>query len=126
MKIQTSSLRVRVLDSISAPLELHTPRAIEIPDELFRNENYLVVRVGESWFSFCRKGEAMMIHFCSRDARSARESGEIFIDWLFGHYGWCRMIIATIKKRSLQRLAARCGFREFSRRGDVLAMARIR
>jgi hypothetical protein len=100
--------------------------ATEIPDELDRNENYLVAQVGHNWFSFCRKGEAIMIHFCSRDAKSAQASAEVFIGWLFDQYEWCRMIIATIEKRSVQRLAVRCGFHDFARMGNVLAMMRTR
>jgi len=104
-----------------------SPTPVQIkPDGLAGGDGYLYARVGQSWFSYTRKGDAIMFHVKSEDPRSLRKAAELFIEWAFSEYKWCKMIIVTINRGSLKRLAHRLGFREFFASGDISAMMRVR
>lgn len=81
-----------------------------IPTDLERNENYLVAKVGENWFSFTRKGESIYFHLFSKKPSSLSSACEIFINWAFGEHKWCKMLIITLNKNSLHKLAKKHKF----------------
>lgn len=106
---------------------LLTPRATEIPSDLYRDDNYLVLEVDDNWFSACRMGGGIAIHFASRNPRKAHQALERVCQWLLAAYPWCELLLATIKRRSVIRLASRCGFREVGvSDSGAVAMARAR
>lgn len=81
-----------------------------IPEELYIDENHLVYEINGNWFSFTKKGNSLMVHWATRNVRKARESSNQFCNWAFETFPWCRMIIGPIKRRSVVKLAERCGF----------------
>lgn len=94
------------------------------------NEHHFNVkwRGGPVWFSLARKGNGMSIHFAAEKQalRKLESAVECFVGWVFANFDWCRMILAIIGKRSVVKLAKRCGFRPVIERNGKVYMARAR
>jgi hypothetical protein len=97
-----------------------------IPDKLDRNENYLVVRIGDNWFSYTRKGNAIMFHLFSLAPNALSQSCSSFIDWVFNEHEWCKMLIITLNKNSLYKLAKKHKFETILHRDNEYFMVRCR
>lgn len=97
-----------------------------IPDGLTRNENHLVVMIGENWFSYVSKGDAIQFHLFSKDPKTLSKACEIFIKWVFDSHKWCRMLLVTINKRSLINLALKHQFKMVDKNGNAVFLARTR
>jgi len=81
---------------------------------LLCNENYLAVKwlEGPIYFSFCERGNAIMMHFAAgkKGLRHVKKAYKEFIEWIFDSFDWCKMVMAYVeKKRSLERLVRKCG-----------------
>lgn len=103
-----------------------TTAETNIPIELDRNEKYLVASVGKNWFSFTRKGDAIYFHLFSLHPSSLSSACEIFINWVFSEHKWCKMLIITLNKNSLYRLAKKHNFETILHRNNEYFMARRR
>ena len=83
-------------------------------NQVLANENHLTVLwLGpeDIMFSYAKRGKAMSCHFATdKGQRYLREAIDEFISWVFKEYSWCRMILAQVRKRSVERLLKRVGF----------------
>lgn len=101
-------------------------QAIDIPEELDRNQNYKVVRIGDNWFSYTQKGESIYFHLFSKEPKTLSDSCELFINWLFSEHEWCKMLIITLNKNSLYKLAKKHKFETILHSNNKYFMARCR
>jgi hypothetical protein len=74
------------------------------------DDNHLVARVGDNWYSFTQKGRGIMVHWATRDVKRSRSALNTFCGWVFESFPWCRMLLAPIERKSVVKLAERCGF----------------
>lgn len=102
------------------------PGTSEIPEGLARNENHLCVKIGSNWFSFTQKGDAIQIHGYGAYPREFGRDLDIFIEWIFAEYKWCKALLLTLNKRSLERLAIKHGFNVIDRNGQSVFLMRKR
>lgn len=83
-------------------------------NQVYIDSNYLValwLGPEDVMFSYAQRGKAMSCHFATdKGHRCLREAIEEFIAWIFKSYPWCRMILAQVKKPSVQRLLERLQF----------------
>ena len=99
------------------------------PDGLDAGDNYLVVKVGPYFFSYTKKGSSIMFHMFSPEKNTIKDFDlgvESLIDYLFECYAWCEMLIVTIARPSLVKLAKKHGFRSFLTNKDGVALMRVR
>lgn len=63
-------------------------------------------------FSFTKKGYALSCHFASDKAglRHIKSAINDFCEWAFWAFEWCQMILANVKKPSVERIVKKCGF----------------
>jgi hypothetical protein len=87
---------------------------------LCANANYLVFRwvpipfkAGKVLFSVARRGAAAVCHFATdrRGLKQLKDAARTFIDFVFWMFPWCRMILTSVNKASVQRLVEKLGFR---------------
>ena len=82
------------------------------------NQNHLVFQYksvpepGRILFSVTRRGNAALVHFASnpsglRHLKQACGRFMAFVLWLFP---WCRMILANVNKKSVERLVTKIGY----------------
>ena len=86
------------------------------PDGLDAGENYLVVQIGRYFFSYTKKGDSIMFHMFSPSKNTIKdfdEAVDTLIDYLFDEFKWCAMLIVTIARPSLVKLAKKHGFEPF-------------
>lgn len=80
-----------------------------------RDEKHLVVESENPRvvFSFTRRGNAISIHFATdKDGmKGVEEKLNEFCDWAFESMAWCTMIVGFIGRRSVEKIANRCGFK---------------
>lgn len=105
---------------------IHPDNAEDIPEDLGWDENHMLVNIGENWFSFTQRGEAIQFHVFLPDVWKAVEDCTFFCNWLFDNHKWCRMLLVTINKRSLVKLAKRCGFSEIAAKRGWVVLGRDR
>ena len=79
-----------------------------------RDDNHLVVETEEPRivFSYCRKGDAISMHFaCDREnLRHVKWGINHFCEWAFYAHDWCKMIFGQISLPSVERIVQHCGF----------------
>lgn len=102
------------------------PGIDEVPDGLARNENHLIVRVGDNWFSYTRKGDAIQLHGFSKNPKTLSDCSSIFIDWLFSEYKWCKMLLLAVSRKSLAKLAIKKGFNVVVDKDGATLLSRYR
>lgn len=107
-------------------IQLIHPATDEIPEQLERNDNYLIVRIGDNWFSYTQKGESIYFHLFSKNPKTLSYSCELFINWLFNEYEWCKMLLVTINRKSLIKLALKHNFVIVETNKDSAFLARYR
>ena len=86
------------------------------PEGLDAGDNYLVVKVGAYFFSYAGKGDSIMFHMFSPSKNTIADFDEAvdsLIEYLFEKYKWCKMLIVTIARSSLVKLAKKHGFEPF-------------
>lgn len=72
------------------------------------------------YFSASKRGTALEIHLASVNGKHLLEEAlNEFCVFLFDVYEWCTKIVGLIIKKSVIKLAERCGFKEF---GKIQAM----
>lgn len=97
------------------------------------NENYLNFRYCDPkckiLFSVCQQGEgAVRIHLAS-DKQGLRKLSNALNDWcdfVFWLFPWCEMIIGLIQRRSIRKLALKCGFKNTGIHRDINILVRER
>lgn len=87
---------------------------------LYTDENHLVFRwsgPGKILFSVSRRGDAASCHFASDKAglRHLKKAIDQFVDFVFGLFDWCTMVIAQVKSGSVGRLIKKVGFSAFAK-----------
>lgn len=102
------------------------PGTSEIPDGLARTGTHNIVLIDDCWFSYTRKGDSIQFHVFTNKPKQLSDCCELLINWLFYAYPWCKMLIVTLNKRSLERLALKHNFEVVSRNGDSVFLARKR
>jgi hypothetical protein len=90
---------------------------------LLYGENYLVTRwqgPGKILFSLTRRGKGMEVHLTSDRAglRHLHNAVDDCIFYIFSEFPWCRMILANIKKRSIEKLLIKHGFKFLFKAND--------
>ena len=99
------------------------------PKGLDAGDNYLVVQIGSYFFSYTKKGESIMFHMYSPDRNTIQDFDlgvESLIAYLFEMYDWCNMLIVTIARPSLVKLAKKHGFEPFLIAENGVALLRMR
>ncbi len=89
---------------------------------VFESENTLAFSwngPGRIIASFSQRGNSIAAHFASNKEglRHIKSAINDFCLWAFNKYEWCTMILAQIKRPSVARLVAKCGFKKV---GDVM------
>jgi len=78
------------------------------------SENHINFRwVGSGiLFSVCRIGNAASCHFSSDKSglRRLREAINHFVEFVFGIFDWCKMVIAKVVKKSVGKMLLDCSF----------------
>jgi hypothetical protein len=80
------------------------------------DDNHLIFKWNKSnckiLFSAAQQGGGMSIHFASdkKGLRKIEQAGNEFCNFIFENFPWCTMIMAKIKKSSVERLALKCNF----------------
>ena len=79
-------------------------------------------------FSYARQGNGITIHLAAkRDSLYCLEAAlNDFCEWLFWAYEWCEMIFGIIGRKSLERLAMKCGFVWLTRTPDYEIYVRMK
>lgn len=95
-----------------------------------RDENHLLFRWLELdclvIFSVTRKGNAISCHFAS-DSRGLRKLKKAISEWIEFctlSLEWCKIILANIKKPSVERLVKKLGFEQIAQIEDSRVWAR--
>lgn len=102
------------------------PTTDGIPDALARTDFHNIVLIDDCWFSYTRKGDSIQFHVFTNKPKQLSACCELLINWLFYTYPWCKMLIVTLNKRSLEKLALKHNFEVVSRNGDCVFLARKR
>lgn len=108
------------------PIQPIHPGIDEVPEDLARNENYLIVRIGDNWFSYTRRGDAIQFHGFSEDPKTLSECSSIFINWVFSEHEWCKMLLLSVTRNSLKKLAIKHGFYVAAKDKNATLLARYR
>lgn len=98
----------------------------EFPDDLSWNKNHKVVRIGDNWFSYTKKGYAIQVHGVSKDPKTLSECSSIFINWVFSEHEWCKMLLLAVTRNSLVKLAIKKGFYVVAKDKNATLLARYR
>lgn len=79
-------------------------------------------------FSFARQGNGITIHLAAgKDALRHLEAAlNDFCEWTFWAYSWCEMIFGMIERKSLGRLAKKCGFSYLTNMNELEIYVRSR
>lgn len=107
-------------------------RACEPGLNIIANANHLCVEylpARRIIFSMTQQGNALSCHFAANKngLRHLKTAINDFCEWAFRQYSWCRMIMAVIKKTSVERLVKKCGFKYVGRyREPIFVYARVR
>lgn len=98
--------------------------------DLPTTENHLNFRwsKGDILFSVTRQGNAACIHFsASKNAlRKLVEAINEFCEYIFDTCDWCKMIIGTVKKKSIIKLGDKCQFSKIDYKDKITVMMRKR
>jgi hypothetical protein len=81
-----------------------------IPKGVLIKPNHIIVTIGSNWFSYCQRGDAIQFHIFSLEPKTLSDTCEIFINWVFSVYDWCKILIVTLNKKSLLKLAKKHSF----------------
>ena len=98
---------------------------------VYTDENHLTVLwlgPADVMFSYSQRGKAISAHFAADKSgiRHLRMAINDFCEWAFFHYPWARMILAQIKKPSVERLVQKCGFSFVTEHEDIRVYMRGR
>ncbi len=94
--------------------------------------NHLVFRwnVGHCkiLFSLTQQGQSANCHFASDKPglRHIKQAIDRFVRFVFSQCDWCRMIVANIKRPSVERTVQKCGFKWVSEVDDMQIYARAK
>lgn len=78
-------------------------------------------------FSMTQQGRSANCHFASDRAglRHIKTAIDRFVRFVFSRCDWCRMVIANVKRPSVERVVSKCGFRWVAEVDDMQVYARI-
>lgn len=63
-------------------------------------------------FSFAKLGKGITVHFaCKQESlRELKTAINDFCEWAFWAFAWCECVFAISGKKSINRIAQKCGF----------------
>lgn len=78
--------------------------------------------------SYAERGNAISAHFASdkQGLRHIKSAINDFCQWIFNKYEWCTMVLAMIKKPSVERVVLKCGFSYLASQNDINVYMRVR
>lgn len=99
--------------------------------DLATNENHLVFRWVEPdtkiLFSVTKKGDAAQCHlFCFNGTKRLKQACSEFVDFVFYLFDWCKMILVTSTKDSINRLLEKLKFELLYQGKDHKAYMRLK
>lgn len=79
-------------------------------------------------FSITQQGQSANCHFASnkQGLRYIKEAVDQFVRFVFSHWDSCRMVIANVKRPSVERVVKKCGFLWVAEVSDMNIYARAR
>ena len=89
------------------------------------NENHLVFKwinpACKMLFSMTRQGNAASCHFASdkRGMLKIRTVINLFCEFIFDNFDWCKMILAKVELKKIGRIIERCGFKKINEINEI-------
>ena len=98
---------------------------------LLVDKNHLVFQWGGPGFvlfSVSRRGNAASCHFAcdKKGLRHLKQAIDEFVEFVLWIFDWCDMVMAQIKKPSVDRIVKKCGFFAIAKAEEITVYVRPR